>query len=81
MLIPNFTLRWMLGMIVVMAVVFLIMSRALAGSVWAAGVSAAILTLALAGLVYAVLFAIVWLFGLAGSMVAKSRPAARRRGE
>lgn len=64
MLIPQFTLRWLLGMTAVLAVVSLVMSWAMRGSPWAVGVSAALVGLVLVGLVYAAMFAAVWLFSL-----------------
>lgn len=77
-LIPNFTIRWILGMTVVMAVVFFILAKALAGSVWAIGASAAIVALGLAAVVYAVFFMLVWLVGVIGSLVTSAARKARR---
>ena len=54
----------MLGLIAAMALVFVVLRWALAGHVIAVGVSAAIIALALAGLVHASLFALVWVVSL-----------------
>ena len=74
MLIPRFTLRWTLGMTAVLAVVFLIMGRAIRGSDWAIGVSAAVLTLTIVALMYAGMFALVWLFSLLVSAISSREP-------
>jgi hypothetical protein len=66
MLIPQFSLRWMLSVTAAIAVVFLVMGWAIRGSAWAVGVSAAVVTLVLVGLVYAAMFGIVWLISLIG---------------
>ena len=66
MLIPQFTIRWMFGLTAVMAVLFLVISWAVQGSAWAIGVSAAVVALAIAAIVYAAMFALVWLLSLKG---------------
>lgn len=72
MLIPQFSIRWMFGLTAVMGVVFVIMRWAVLGSIWAIGVSAAVVALAVLALVYAGMFALVWLIGVSGSRI-KSR--------
>jgi hypothetical protein len=69
MLIPQFSLRRMLGLTAAIAVVFLVMGWAIRGNAWAIGVSAAVVALTLAGLVYAAMFAVVWLISLIGPAV------------
>jgi uncharacterized membrane protein len=79
MLIPQFSLRWLLGLTAVMAVVFLVMSWAWQGVTWAVGVSASIVMLALAGVVSAVLFTLVWLVSLGLAALARHSAAARSK--
>jgi hypothetical protein len=64
MLIPQFSLRWMLAAITLLAVVFLVASRAVQGSAWAVGVTAAVLMLAVVMLVHGGLFFLIWLVSL-----------------
>jgi type VI protein secretion system component VasK len=64
MLIPQFSLRWMLAVVTVLAVVFLIVSRAAQGSAWAVGVSAAVMMVAFVAVVHLGLFFLVWLVSL-----------------
>jgi len=65
MLIPQFSLRWLLGLVAVCAVVFSIFGLAVRGHGWAGALSIAILGLVAAVLAYAVLFCLVWLYSLA----------------
>lgn len=60
MLIPQFTLRWLLGVTAAAAVIASIVALGLRGHGWAQGASIALGTLAAAMLVYALLFAFVW---------------------
>jgi hypothetical protein len=62
MLIPQYSLRWILGAMTLLAVVFLFVGQAVAGKHWAIGVSLAVLALSAAMLVHAGLFFVVWLF-------------------
>jgi hypothetical protein len=64
MLIPQFSIRWLLGVTAVCAVIFSIFASALQGAGWALGISAAVLALVTAMLVYAAMFALLWLFSL-----------------
>jgi hypothetical protein len=64
MLIPQFSIRWLLGLTAVCAVVFSVFSLALQGSFWAVGLSAAILSLGAAMIAYAAMFTLVWAFSL-----------------
>jgi hypothetical protein len=54
----------MLAVITVLAVVFLIVSRAAQGSAWAVGVSAAVMMLAVVAIVHLGLFFLIWLVSL-----------------
>jgi hypothetical protein len=60
-LIPQFSLRWILALTAVLSVVSFIISQALRGRPWAAGVTVAFAALVVAFLVYAALFAVAWL--------------------
>jgi hypothetical protein len=63
MLIPRFTIRWLLSLTTVCAFFFLIAGTAVNGKMWAVGVVTAVVTLLIAMLTYAFLF--VWAFALA----------------
>jgi hypothetical protein len=75
MLIPQFSLRWMLAATSVLAVVFLVFAQAVRGSSWAVGVSVATLLLAGTMLVHGLLFFLVWLFSLIGERRQQRRQA------
>jgi hypothetical protein len=75
MLIPQFSLRWMLAVITLLAVVFLVVSRAVQGSAWAVGVSAAVLMLAVVMLVHGGLFFLIWLVSLMNARRQRSAAA------
>ena len=64
MFIPQFSIRWLLGVTTVCAVVFSIVGMAFQGAAWAIGVSAAVLALVVAMFAYAAMFSLVWLFAL-----------------
>ena len=63
-LIPQFSLRLILGIVSVLAVAAAVVSLAGRGWAWAAGVSIGLLAIAVAFAVYAVLFGVAWLFSL-----------------
>ena len=63
-LIPQFSLRLILGIISVLAVAASVVSPAGRGWAWAAGVSIGLLAIAVAFVVYSVLFGVAWLFSL-----------------
>jgi hypothetical protein len=65
--IPQFTLRWMLGVMTGCAVVFSIVALAMRGYLWAFGISIAIGALVLLMLVCAALFFLVWIVSLIAS--------------
>ena len=79
MLIPQFSLRWMLAVMAVLAVFFLIVSRAAQGSAWAVGVSAAVLMLGFVALVHGAMFFLIWLVSLFAAR--RIRPAVVMRRE
>ncbi|HEX3870290.1 MAG TPA: hypothetical protein VHV77_07640 [Pirellulales bacterium] len=64
MLIPRFSVRFMLLLTAMSAVLFLVMSWAIAGVGWAVGATMAVVMLTVIAAVHAGLFAIVWLFAL-----------------
>ncbi len=63
MLIPQFSIRWLLAITALCAGVFSIVALGVRGQRWALGVSAAIAALVILMLVYVVLFGVVWVFG------------------
>ena len=70
-LVPQFSLRWLLAVTTVCAVVFSIAGLGLRGKTWAAGVSIGILSLVVLVAVYALVFALVWLFSALLSLVGR----------
>lgn len=70
MLVPQFTIRWLLALTAVLAGVFSIVALAIRGRGWAQGISAGFVALVAAMVVYAALFALVW---LAGEVLARLR--------
>ena len=61
MLIPRFTLRWLMLLMAVSGVFFLIVAQAVRGQAWAMGVSLAGAGLLLSFLVYGALFGLAYL--------------------
>lgn len=68
MLIPQYTIRWLLAVMAACAVVFSIFALAVRGSPWARGVaqgvSVAILSLVVVLLIHAFVFAVLWVFSV-----------------
>jgi hypothetical protein len=64
MLIPQFSLRWMLAVMAVLAVFFLVVARAAQGNAWAVGVSVSVAMLAVVAAVHATMFFVIWLVSL-----------------
>jgi hypothetical protein len=64
MFLPRYSLRAILVITAVCAVIFLIVSQGMRGSTWATGVSIGLLALATAMLAQALGFFLVWLFSL-----------------
>ena len=74
MLIPQFSIRWLLALTVVCAGVFSIFRAAHLGSSWATGVSIAIGSAIVLLSVYAATFAMVWLFSLVSARPRRRKP-------
>ena len=65
--IPQFTIRWMLGLMTVWAMIFSIVALAMRGHLWALGISVGLGTLVVFMLIGAFLFSLVWIASLFGS--------------
>ncbi len=73
-LIPQFSIRWLLAVTAGCAVVFSVFGLAARGSLWAAGVSIAVGSLVLLLLVHAAAFGLLWVFAeLAGRFSRSAR--------
>jgi asparagine N-glycosylation enzyme membrane subunit Stt3 len=68
MLLPRYSLRWLLGLMTACSVLFLVMARAYEGKQWAIAVSVAIGSL----VVVAIVQGLVFLLGLLSAVVANS---------
>jgi hypothetical protein len=66
-IIPQYTIRWLLGLTIVWGMIFSIIAFAIRGHVWAVGVSVAIGSLVAFMLVCALLYFVVWICSLAGA--------------
>ena len=77
MLIPQFTIRWLMIVTAACAVVFSVLGLAYQGYPWAIGVSVAVATGAVMMLVYAAVFGLIW---LVGGMVSSPRQRGIGRG-
>jgi hypothetical protein len=64
MLIPQFTIRWLMAVTAVCAVIFSIVAMGIRGHTWAACLSVAMAAAVILSLTYAGLFGLVWLFSL-----------------
>jgi hypothetical protein len=62
--IPQFTIRWMLGLMTVWAIIFSIVALAMQGHLWALGISVGLGVLVLFMLIGAMLFTLIWFFSL-----------------
>jgi len=67
LLIPQFSIRWLLGVTTAAAGVFSIVAMGVQGRAWAVGVSVAFLSIVVLALVYVAAFAMVWLFSVVTS--------------
>jgi hypothetical protein len=65
MLIPQFSIRWLLAVTAVAAMIFSIVALGVRGQHWAVSVSIGLLALAILVGLYGLLFFLVWLFSLA----------------
>jgi type VI protein secretion system component VasK len=61
MLLPRFTIRTLLVMLTICALVFVIFGMAYRGKHWALGITIALASLAFTALVHAAWFGVVWL--------------------
>jgi hypothetical protein len=77
-LIPQFTIRWLLMLTAACAVVFSVFGLAVRGSGWAAGVSIAVVSVAVVLAVHASMFALVWAFSVATAGSRRGRASVRR---
>ena len=62
MLIPRFTLRWLLGLMVVAGLISLVLAQAVHGNAWAIGLVIGLSSLALVFVAHASVFVVAWLF-------------------
>jgi|SRR5689334_3479362 hypothetical protein len=61
MLIPRYSLRWLLGLTTFSALVSLILSYAVRGNAWAIGMASGLWTVVIVGLFYVAAFLAAWL--------------------
>jgi len=64
MLIPQFSIRWLLALTTVCGVIFSVFGLAVRGHYWAMGVSVGVVSLVVLMSIYAAMFAGVWIFSL-----------------
>jgi len=76
MLIPRFSIRWLLAMTTACAVFFAIVASAVRGQIWAVAISVSVASLAVAFLLYAIFFLFAWWVSL---IVDAARPTALPR--
>ena len=67
MLIPQYSIRWLLMLTAACAAVFSVFGLAVRGSPWAQGVSIAVVALVVVLLVHALLFTLLWVFSALAS--------------
>lgn len=67
MLIPQFSLRWLLGLTTVAAVICAIVAWGMTGHRWALAVSFGLASLVVLAAVHGLMFAIIWAVSLASS--------------
>jgi hypothetical protein len=79
MILPQFSLRMTLGLVAVLGVASLILSRALQGSGWAMGVSVALASIVFLFITYAAVFALIYLLAMAFQRRTVLRPQATQR--
>lgn len=72
-LFPRYSLRWVLGGTAAAGLFFVVVNRAVQGSGWAFGVTAAFIGLAVFLAVYAWLFFLIWLISALLRSVSRSR--------
>lgn len=64
MLIPQYSIRWLLMLTAACATAFSVFGLAVRGSHWAQGVSIAVVSLVVVLLIHALVFTLVWAFSL-----------------
>jgi len=74
MLVPQFSIRWMLAVTALCAVAFSLVALAMRGHRWALAISVGVGSLGLMMAVYAAAFGLVWLYA-----VATDRPNSKAR--
>lgn len=74
MLIPQFSVRWLLALVAVCALLFWVFSQALAGTSWAVGISVAVISLIVIFCVHAVFFWLTWLLAVLLGQFKRPRP-------
>jgi hypothetical protein len=72
MLIPRFTIRWLLALMTVASVFFLVVSLAVQGKTWAIALSITVASLGAAFLMYAVFFGLAYAMASTGSAFRQS---------
>jgi hypothetical protein len=75
MLIPQFSIRWLLLVTIGCAAVFSIVGLGVRGEPWAMAVSLTFGALVLTMLLYATMFSLIWVFGLVGGWARPGRKA------
>ena len=73
MLIPQYSIRWLLTLTTACAAVFSIFGLAVRGSHWAQGVAIAIVSAVVVLLVHAIVFVLLWGFSVLTSGVLRGR--------
>lgn len=75
MLIPRYSIRWLLGLTTLCAAVSLVLSSAVRGEAWAIGISAGLASLFVVALLHMGAFLLAWMFSRMGSNAAGNRAA------
>jgi cytochrome bd-type quinol oxidase subunit 2 len=76
MLIPQFSLRWVLGVTAACGVLSLVAAMALRGSAWAMSLTIAAASVAATLLAHGAMFFVVWLFSLVIAIWPRRAPSA-----
>jgi hypothetical protein len=76
MLIPRFTLRWLLGLTAVCAAVSLILGAAVRGEIWAIGAAVGLASVAVVALLHIATFLATWLLSGLERALFKRNPGA-----
>jgi amino acid transporter len=74
MLIPRYSIRWMLGIMTLCGLFFLVVSLGVRGHVWAAAIAIAVAALVLAILVQAVFFVVAYWAAVVAEKLFPKRP-------